>query len=204
MNKRIAMAGLIILLALFPLAAAVGTVSVTGLYTLSSGTETLTSFDYESKASDIAVKVQGTSYFSQTSPFGLSYMASGSKRLSASMNGVSNDPGDEPWAWAFGVGGTVRIRKGTEMSFEVGAGVEYSIASRQVLGTLIDLRQAAATGYGQVNYELLHHILLSTGVSVRYPLWGESRSQVGGITVLGAFDSTVLSFAPYVGLSFEY
>ncbi len=207
MNKRVVMIGLFVLLASLSLSGGIGTVTVTGFYTMAAGTETYyigAPFESESKFNDFGVKVQGTSFFSPTSPFGLSYAASASKTLSSTMNGTAYDATSDPWAWAFGGGVTFRISKSSEMYFEVGAGVEYAFRAKTMGGSSIDIRQLSATGQALINYALLGNIFLSTGVSVSYPLWGENRLPVGGLTALGEYTSTVVTFAPSVGFSVAY
>jgi hypothetical protein len=207
MNKRVVMIVLFAILASLSLSAGIGTVTVTGFYTMATGTETYyigAPFESESKFNDVGVKVQGTSFFSPASPFGLSYMASASKTLSSTMNGVAYDATADPWTWAFGGGAAFRISKSSEMYFEVGAGVEYAFRIKTLGGSTVDIRQLSATGHAHINYALLHNIFLSTGVSVSYPLWGENRVPVGGLTALGDYTSTVITIAPSVGLSFTY
>lgn len=208
MTKRFRLICLIVMLGALPLSGGTSKVSVTGFYALSSGKESVTLLgvpaEGEAKAHAIGLKVQGTSVFSPFSDVGLSYKAALSKTLLASVDGVSHDPIDDPLMLVVGVGGAYQIRPSLNMRIELGGGLDYSIQSQTESGVQTTYNMCSVTTYAEFNYAIRFNIFLNVGISISYPLGGTVRTKGGGTTTTGDVNSSVFTFAPYVGVAFSY
>lgn len=208
MTKRIGLICLIVMFAVLPVSGGMNKVSVTGFYALSAGKESVTllgaTTQGQGKSQAIGLKVQGTSIFSPHSDTGLSYKVAVSKTLLASVDGVSHDPIDDPLMWEFGVGGAYQIRPSLNMRIELGGSLDYSIQSQTDGGIQSAYNLFSITAYGEVNYAIQLNIFLNAGISISYPLGGTVRTKVGGTAISGDVNSSVCTFAPYVGVAFSY
>ncbi len=208
MTKRIGLICLIVMFAVLPLSGGMNKVSVTGFYALSSGKESVTllgvTAEGQGKSQAIGLKVQGTSIFSPSRDTGLSYKVAVSKTLLVSLDGVSHDPMNDPLLWELGVGVAHQIRPSLNMRIEIGGGLDYLIQSQTEGGIQSTYNLFSITTYAEVNYAIQLHIFLNAGISISYPLGGTVRTRVGETTISGDVNSSIFTFAPYVGVAFSY
>ncbi len=222
MKKRIVLIGLIALLSsLLPLSAGVSKASVTGFYGLVKATGDPDSVSLEGEppftqtTHTIGIKVQGTSFFSPTSNFGLSYKTAVSKALQSSVetaDGVSLDldfdPADSPLVWEFGVGGAYQIPISLGLIFELGAGFDYLIQSAndsETLGSVtITVDMFSIDAYAEINVALSPNFFLNAGFSIRYIFKSTLRTRIFGTDLSADLDRTAFILAPYVGVAFSY
>lgn len=208
MRKKIGLMCLVILITVVPVFAGVNKASVAATYSLSGGKVSVTSggvtAEVEGKETAFGIKAQGTSFFSQKSNVGLSYKLGFQKLLSSKVEGVSQDVDDEPLTWIFGVGAAYQIPATKTMFVELGAGADYSTQSETTSGVTTAISSFSIAAHAEINYAFNSNIFLNAGVGLSYPLGGTVKLSSGGSSVSQDYDSSMFTFAPYVGVTFAY
>ncbi len=113
-------------LAVVPIFGATSKISVGGFYTfetinsISAGNTVLIT---DAKGNSIGAYAKGTSYFSPSSPIGVSYMARFGKLTSMEVRGTSTDVSDEPIGWDVSLGVAIQQPIHIDAFFEGSIGI---------------------------------------------------------------------------------
>lgn len=198
-------------LVLLPMFGATSKISIGGFYTFetidsisSNGTVMTT----DAKANSLGAYVKGTSYFSPSSPIGISYMARFGKLTSMEVSGSAVDVSDEPIGWDLSLGVAFQQPINLDSFFEGGIGI--MIASNSETddstspSTSATITLFSFTFLAELNYALNQTTFLNVGIHAILPLSGTMEASAGSFSVSQDYSVDGFTLSPYVGVSLAF
>lgn len=198
-------------LAVVPIFGATSKISVGGFYTfetinsISAGNTILIT---DAKGNSIGAYAKGTSYFSPSSPIGVSYMARFGKLTSMEVRGASTDVSDEPIGWDVSLGVAIQQPINIDAFFEGSIGImiandSYTDNSTSP-STSVTTSLYSFTLLAELNYALNQTAFLNVGIHVILPLSGTTKISAGGFSVSQDYSVDGFTLSPYVGVSMAF
>ena len=199
------------LLTSIPMFGATSKVSVGGFYTsetidsISAGGTVLTT---DAKGNSLGAYVKGTSYFSPSSPIGVSYMARFGKLTSLKVSGTSMDVSDEPIGWDVSLGVAFQQPINMDAFFEGAIGVMIANDSETddstSPSTSVTTSLYSFTLLAELNYALNQTTFLNVGIQAILPLSGSMKASIVGFSASQDYSVHGFTLHPYVGVSMAF
>lgn len=203
MEKRICFISLLFLISLVPVSAGVNKVSLAAAYVVTQGEDALSILGTSSKAEgkwiSLGLTIQGTSFFSRRSDTGIFYKTSLIAPIDFLPERNDKDFNEDALIWDLGAGVALQ-----EDVLEIGAGLEYSLQITTDEKVTKTVHTFAIGLYAEMNFYMDSKSCLIAGISLSFPLFKTMSANGSGIKAPGKYDFLLVTYAPYVGVSYTY